>query len=405
MKAKVLMLTLLGTFAISSVALAQTEVKTTQNLSGHKTVFAKDAGHWFIDIEGGAVMLPFGQVNNKAKFMDRVSLGMPMLGIGKWHTPWFGSRVQMYGWRAYSFTYNQTTDNQLQRWSNFFAGANYQFLFDMVNYFGHYSPTTVFHVIPYVGLGGMYYIQTTKDDQFTPAQDKAIGLTTDFMDRAGVTANAGILFKFRLGKHVDLNIDAQMIAGKVNFYGGNHAYNQGADIMALLTAGLGFNLGNSEFTEVVPMDWALVNDLNAQINALRAENAELSKRPEFCPECPQPTEAQPEQVTNVYYSNVFFRLNKDVIDPDQKINVEATAAYAKENGSKVYLCGYADAQTGTAEYNMNLSERRVRNVEAMLIELGVPADQIVIDFKGSSEQPYEVNNMNRVVIATGQPAK
>ena len=79
MKAKVLMLTLLGAFALSFGAQAQQEVSTSQNLSGHKTIYNRDGSRWFIDIQGGAVMLPLGEANNKAEFMDRVSLGMPML--------------------------------------------------------------------------------------------------------------------------------------------------------------------------------------------------------------------------------------------------------------------------------------------------------------------------------------
>ena len=51
-------------------------------------------------------------------------------------------------------------------------------------------------------------------------------------------------------------------------------------------------------------------------------------------------------------------------------------------------------------YNMALSERRVNSVPKALEKNGVDASKIVTSFKGSSEQPYEVNKMNSVVIAT-----
>ena len=58
MKAKVLMLALMGSFALSLGAQAQQEV-ATPNKSGHKTVFNRDRGcdHWFLEIQGGVGML------------------------------------------------------------------------------------------------------------------------------------------------------------------------------------------------------------------------------------------------------------------------------------------------------------------------------------------------------------
>ena len=61
--------------------------------------------------------------------------------------------------------------------------------------------------------------------------------------------------------------------------------------------------------------------------------------------------------------------------------------------------GYADEKTGSADYNMKLSEKRAREVARLLVdECGVPSELITIDFKGSSEQPYSKNAWNRVVI-------
>ena len=404
MKAKVLMLTLLGAFALSFGAQAQQEVSTSQNLSGHKTIYNRDGSRWFIDIQGGAVMLPLGEANNKAEFMDRVSLGMPMLGIGAWHNPYFGTRLQLYGWRAYGFEFADAQKKDLNKYGNFFAGANFQFLFDLVNYFAPFKEDRVFHFSPFVGVGANYLLQVTEGDKFAPAiegNDYLHGKNFDFMAPFGIAMNAGIQMRFRLHRVVDLNIEAQAIASKNNFRGTNAANYSGADVMALLTAGLSFNLCGSYFTEIVPMDWGLVNDLNSQINSLRAENAELSKRPASCPECPEaPAATEGTKTTKAHYSNVFFRINSAKIDANQMPNVKMIAKYVIESGATVYLTGYADAKTGTADYNMALSERRVNSVRKALEKNGVDASKIVTSFKGSSEQPYEVNKMNRVVIAT-----
>lgn len=383
MKAKVLMLALVGTCVLSFGAKAQ----ETSQKSAHKTIFNRDKGsdHWFIDIQGGVGMLPFGEANNAAELVDRI-YPIPTLAVGKWHEPWFATRVQLTAWNMKGF------ENPAApvAYHNLFGTLQYEFMFDVVNYFAKYNPKRVFHMIPFVGVGGAYKYHTTDskgvvDNRFTKHDPS-------------FSANAGLIFKFRLGRRVDLNIEAQMLASKINLAGSQLAAN-GADLMAFATAGLGFNLGKPEWTEIVPMDWGLVNDLNGQINNLRAENAELSKRPVSCPECPEPTT---ETVTKTVLRNVvYFRIGSAKIDQNQYINIYNTAEYAKNNNSKIYLVGYADEKTGTSGLNMSLSEKRAKAVAKVLVDkYGISEDMIVVDYKGSTEQPYEVNEWNRIVVMT-----
>ena len=146
------------------------------------------------------------------------------------------------------------------------------------------------------------------------------------------------------------------------------------------------------------MDYNLINDLNSQINRLRAENEELSLRPESCPECP---EVQTVVSEGVYVPNVvFFRINSSTIDKGQQVSVYNTAEYLKANeNAKVNIIAYADAQTGTPDYNFALSERRARAVaDALTSEYGIDSDRISIDWKGDTVQPYAENDWNRVAI-------
>lgn len=383
MKAKVLILGLMGACAASFAAQAQETVKK----SGHKTIFERDkAGdHWFIDIQGGVGILPFGEANNAAELKDRI-YPVPTLAVGKWHEPWFGSRVQLTAWNMKGF------ENPAApvAYNNLFGTAQYEFLFDVVNYFAKYNPKRVFHMIPFVGVGAAYKHHVTD----------ANGQVVDRFSKQdfSVTANAGLMFKFRLGRRVDLNIEAQMLGAKTNMAGSQLSRN-GADIMAFATAGLGFNLGKPEWTEVVPMDWDLVNDLNGQINNLRAENAELSKRPASCPECPEPT---PVVVNKTSVRNiVYFRIGSAKVDQNQYINIYNTAQYAKNNNTKIYLVGYADEKTGSSNFNMALSEKRANAVaEILMNQYGISSDMIDVQYKGSSEQLYDTNEWNRIVVMT-----
>ena len=400
MKAKVLMLALMGSFALSLGAQAQQEV-ATPNKSGHKTVFNRDRGcdHWFLEIQGGVGMLPFGEANNKASLTDRI-YPIVQLGLGQWHEPWFATRVQLGGWNMKGFVMDAAGTNQA--YNNLFAVAHYDFMFDVVNYFAKYNAKRVFHLVPYVGLGAGYKHHTTTGGAFGDVFDatkRVAGATTN--DFGGVV-DAGVIFKFRLGRRVDLNLEAQMLATKTNMMGTSWK-KQGADLMAFATAGLGFNLGKPEWDVLTPMDWALVNDLNGQINNLRAENAELAKRPAYCPECPEVEPTQTTEVKTVVSNVVYFRIASAKIDQNQYINIYNTARYALENNSKIYIVGYADEATGNPSINMTLSERRAKAVAKALVEkYGVSEDMIEVDFKGDTVQPYETNEWNRVVIMTAE---
>ena len=400
MKAKVLMLALMGSFALSLGAQAQQEV-ATPNKSGHKTVFNRDRGcdHWFLEIQGGVGMLPFGEANNKASLTDRI-YPIVQLGLGQWHEPWFATRVQLGGWNMKGFVMDAAGANQA--YNNLFAVAHYDFMFDVVNYFAKYNAKRVFHLVPYVGLGAGYKHHTTTGGAFGDVFDatkRVAGATTN--DFGGVV-DAGVIFKFRLGRRVDLNLEAQMLATKTNMMGTSWK-KQGADLMAFATVGLGFNLGKPEWDVLTPMDWALVNDLNGQINNLRAENAELAKRPAYCPECPEVEPSQTTEVKTVVSNVVYFRIASAKIDQNQYINIYNTARYALENNSKIYVVGYADEATGNPNINMTLSERRAKAVAKALVEkYGVSEDMIEVDFKGDTVQPYETNEWNRVVIMTAE---
>ncbi len=399
MKAKVLMLALMGSFALSFGAQAQQEV-ATPNTSGHKTIFNRDKGcdHWFLEVQGGVGLLPFGEANNKAALMDRI-YPVVQLGVGKWYEPWFATRVQVEGWNMKGFALDAAGANHA--YNNLFGAAHMDFMFDVVNYFAKYNAKRVFHFVPYVGLGAGYKHHSTVGAGFTdPFTGKSVDGATknDF----GGVVDAGVIFKFRLGRRVDLNLEAQMLATKTNMIGTSWK-SQGADIMAFATAGLGLNLGKPEWDVLIPMDWALVNDLNGQINNLRAENAELAKRPASCPECPEPTVDGGEVVKTVVNNVVYFRLGSAKVDQNQYINIYNTAKYALENNSKIYVVGYADEATGSADFNMALSERRAKAVAKILAEkYGVAEDMIEVDFKGSTVQPYETNEWNRIVIMTAE---
>ena len=88
--------------------------------------------------------------------------------------------------------------------------------------------------------------------------------------------------------------------------------------------------------------------------------------------------------------------------PTEEVNVYNMAEWLKANPEeKVVICGYADKDTGTSEYNMALSEKRANAVaDALVNTYGISRDRLTIKYDGSDVQPYSTNDWNRIVIFT-----
>lgn len=83
---------------------------------------------------------------------------------------------------------------------------------------------------------------------------------------------------------------------------------------------------------------------------------------------------------------VFFDFNRSDITADARKVITQAADNAKKAGSttRINLTGHAD-RSGSAQYNLRLSQRRADAVKAELVKLGVPAGDITTVAKGESD--------------------
>lgn len=102
-------------------------------------------------------------------------------------------------------------------------------------------------------------------------------------------------------------------------------------------------------------------------------------------EKPKPTPAPPPApiVDGLYL--VFFDWD------DDRPNTESGAVILKilddykiDDPGQVRLTGHAD-RSGPEKYNMDLSRRRAENIKALLVEAGIPAGKIVVNFAGETQ--------------------
>ncbi len=389
MKTKFLLIAFLLGF--SYLASAQEAPQNYPDQAGFKTPFKRNnsGDNWFLHVGAGGQVY-FADFNDKADFTDRVTV-TPTISLGKWFSPYWGVRVKGQGGALRSFQ-KDAIFMQKDKYYNVHLDA----MWNLANYWGKYTPTKLFNFTPYVGLGFAHRFQ---NDQVVPA---SIPVASDFARYSNaLSVNSGIQFGFRLSNRVNLDFD--LGAAIVPDYFDRVTQKAENEAIATASVGLTFKLGKTDFQVVEPMDYALINDLNSKINALRSENDQLSKRPVSCPECPKVVAPAPVTEINYVPNVVFFRLNSSKVDANQQISVYNTAQFMKNTGEKIKVIGYADKKTGSGTYNLKLSEKRAKAVaKELTAKYNIPTENIVVEWKGSDEQPYPENNWNRVVIMSAQ---
>ena len=386
------MKTKIMTLALAALAASALQAQEPAQKPAYKTSFVKDGkAHWFLEV-GDAATISLAGNNRDVNFTDRVSLLNPSLAIGRWSTPAFGMRLTLQGGKTFDYARPAglwaaaTTTNGYLRHDVTYGFAQYDFLFDLVNYFAPYKENRFFHVIPFLGVGLGYKHEV-----------EAINVK-DKSHRFSPLADAGLQLKLRLARFVDFNLEGKITASDLRLPSQEDHVKSGTDFIAQAGASLTFHLGRKAFEAITPNDEALIADLNGQINALRAENAELTKRPVRCPDVEIPV-ADSKVIGNV----IYFRLNSAVVDKNQMINVYNIAEYAKSNTETITLVGYADRQTGNPNYNMALSKRRAEAVADILVKkYGISRDRLKIDWKGDTVQPYAENVWNRIVLMSAE---
>jgi len=124
----------------------------------------------------------------------------------------------------------------------------------------------------------------------------------------------------------------------------------------------------------------------------------LDKLKDCCDQKPV-TIIQKEEPTKALPSFVRFGLNSYVIEKYEQSKISDAVDFLKSNpNTKILLVGYADRKTGNPTYNSNLSRKRVEAVKAELMRLGVNDNRISTEWRGDKEQPFGVNEWNRVVM-------
>lgn len=374
MKFKLTLLSLMGVMTLSVSA-------QSDGAKACGVAYEKSTSHnWFITFQGGTSMMMNGD-NYKAKLADRIGI-TPSLAVGKWHSPYYATRLKVEGGEAKTFveTASMAGATTLATHKNYFVGGHYDFMLDLVNLFGRHGKNYFLHINPFVGVGYEYKFDSShKWDNVHAA-----------------TANAGLQLACRLGKRVDFVLEGQATWNGMHL---TESYPLAAanNLRLGASAGLNFRLGKVGFTPARMLDEDAIGRLQGQINALRAENAELSKRPVKCPEV---TTFAPAEVAKNFFlaeKSILFKNGAYQVSEDQLINLFDAAEFVKKLNGELVVTGYAHKAESRVKA---LAEKRAKEVAKLLNEkYGVPTENITVEWK--AEMPFADKAQtawNRVVI-------
>lgn len=324
--------------------------------------------HWFIQ---GALGLDYS-VGGGAGFGEMLSPS-GQIAFGRQFNPYIGARVTAGGWRGRYHIPGSTC-------TGFY---DYHFTAD-----------------------GLWNIIRTFDREYDRPVSLRLIAGLGF-DRAYARTSSSLLVRLGLGMDVrlcsavDFNLEYQANGVSDRW---NSLDDHGFDTFMNLLVGVTYRFGTGyRCRSCVTEAAADVETLNARTNAMR-EIVEVEKivrdTVEIVKEVPAPA---PESMTRT----VFYAVNQVEVPAAQERNVAAIAEYLKEYpDSRATIVGYADKGTGTEAINLRLAEERARKVADMLAgRYGVSRSKLEVSSmrNGREEQPFQQNDLNRVVIMTGYP--
>lgn len=352
--------------------------------------YSKGSDNWFLQL-GAGVTSPFVELNGPDAKHHLTTVYN--VGVGKWFSPYIGWRLSFLGGALHwdNNTYNTN------KWVN----ANFDLMWDMFNTFHGVNSNRVFSIIPFVGFGGAY----TWDYKGASAVNIERNSGELKRNSWSLPLSAGLQLRLRLCKYVDFFAE-----GRAQFAGDNfNNYAEGApvDMNLSVIGGFSFNIGGAGFRSYNPCDYAgYISNLNNQVNDLRGALATTaaalavaeSQLP--CPEVPAAVVNTVVEEPAPLMASVRFTINSAIITSEEMVNVYNVAQWMKANPEEnVAIVGYADADTGTSSYNMDLSKKRAQAVrDALVNNYGIDPDRLSISAEGSDVQPYDINNWNRIVI-------
>lgn len=351
---------------------------------GFGSAFAQNAGneefdgHWFIQLQGG-----IGQTVGETSFGDLISPAAA-LNVGYKFTPIWGLRAGVSGWEAKGALAGPTAVYGF----NYLQG-NVDVLADICGIFSGYRAKRILSPYLFAGVG--------VNGRF--GNDEALSMASRFPSdgylwdggKVSPVGRFGLGTGIRISDAVSFNIElnANVLGDKFNSKRGS-AVDWQLGAVAGITVSLGKKKAAAPLAEYVPAP--------VPAPAPAPEPAPVEPEPAPAPVAEQPEQpAEPEFETRE--CNLFFTIGQSEIRAGERAKIDEIVDILRENpGTAVTVTGHADAQTGSAARNMELSRERAENVASAIEAAGIDAGRIIVRHVGDTDNRFAEAERNRVAI-------
>lgn len=352
--------------------------------------------NWFLSAGGGA-QIYFGQSDTYGDFGKRLAPALD-ISLGKWITPSVGVRFQYSGLKAKGWTHGElpystgTADSQGYFKEKFNTmNLHADFLWNISNAIGGERTDRFWNISPYVGMG--------------LARSSGNGF-----DKNELAVTVGMLHNWRLSDALDMNIEmkSMFVNQRFAFTDGS----KGVNALGSVTVGLTYKFGKRGFQRA--SDLVVIEDNTQYVEQIAALEGMLAKAEQKRLQLMQQIENQQMELNNEMSEEepvpvmpdlaIFFEIGKADLNEKAMINIGYLADMLKQFPEKRYvLFASADKETGTPEFNMELSKKRGDAVYKVMVEkFGVSPDQLRIEAVGSTQQKFNGAPLNRVVVIEDQ---
>ena len=377
---------------------AYAQDETVIEVQGQKGPYVTNGfwDNWFITAGGGAQVY-FGNGDAHGSFGKRIAPALD-ISVGKWITPSAGVRFQYSGLKAkgwsegklpYSYGSPDTKGYYREKFNTMNLHAD--FLWNISNAIGGERTDRFWNLIPYAGVGwARSYGNSTHDNE--------------------IAFSAGLLHNWTISDAVDISIDMKsMIVNQRFTYATS---NKGVNALVSVTAGISYKMGLRGFQRA--SDLVVIEDNTRYIEEIATLQNMLQKAEQKRVQILQQLENQNAELTQERSEElpmpvfpdlaIFFEIGKATLNDKAMVNIGYVADVLKQfPGKKYVLYASADKETGTPEFNMQLSQKRGEAVyNAMVEKFGVNPEQLRIMAVGSQEQKFDNAQLNRVVVIEDQ---
>jgi outer membrane protein OmpA-like peptidoglycan-associated protein len=359
--------------------------------------------NWFISAGGGVnTWLRITKVTGETfKGFDKYSY-VAQMSVGKWLHPYYGVRINFnYGnvkagtsLPTGRYTYMRSNGEYMLDFNYWEVGG--EIFLHFSNMVGGYKHARFYNAILFAGVGMARSFSTSKT-----AGEK--------WDNNEPALGVGIQNTLRLTDGLSLysEIKAGLMHGNFSLASGG----KGRAMIPSITLGMAYKFKDRMFyskrSAVARALWDATSEytgriavLESELVAARARNSRLQAELEARPEQADSDARAAQVVVKDVPFTIFFPRGQSTLNPFAQLDIYQIAEVIKTNPYKLYtIKGYADKTTGNAQVNRAVSEARVENVRKALVENnGVNPEQIEVEAMGDTVNPFDIAEMNRVVI-------